>query len=365
MRALLVSPCSTPGGAERSLAALAQRLPSYGVEVSTVVLQGGDLEDWLTEAGCRFDVIQARRTRYLHRTATTVARLARRARSADVVVSNQSKGQVYGGLAARVAGRPSIWWQRAIPSRSPIEWAAGTVGANMVVCSSEAAAVAQRQLHPRLPTAVIHPGTDIARVRSRRGDGAQLRTWLGVGMGPLVGNIGRLQEGKGQEVFLRAAARVAAHRPDTTFVVVGGAVLGWEGDYPQRLEALAAELGVADRTRFVGHQADVHPWFDACDVVVHASWGESFGQVLTEAMALGRPLVATAAGGPTEIIEDEISGLLVPPGDDGAMAASIVRVIEDRELRVRLSAGAWVRAERFDADVTARTFAELLTDRAF
>lgn len=181
---------------------------------------------------------------------------------------------------------------------------------------------------------------------------------------PVIGIIGRLQEWKGQDVFLRAATQVAALHPEAVFAVVGGAVLGWEGDYPVQLRRLADELGIADRVHFAGHQEDVYPWFDACDVVVHASLGEPFGLVLVEAMALGKPLVATAAGGPTEIIVDGESGLLVPPGDADSMAAAISRVLADDGLRARLATGAPKRAEVFDERAMTANFAALLDDIA-
>lgn len=363
-RALLVSPSSVPGGAERALVGLARHLPSHGWGVEAVLLQRGPLERWLADAGCRTMVIDAGRTRQLHRTAATVARLARLAGGADVVLSNQSKGHVYGGAAALAARTPAVWWQHGTPEPSRIESVAARVPAAMVVAGSGDAVAAQRRLTPRPRIELVHPGVDTAAVARRAGSGAAVREQLGWQARPVVGIVGRLQEWKGQEVFLHAAAQVAARHPEAVFAVVGGAVLGWEGDYPQRLRRLADELGIAGSVHFAGHQDDVYPWFDACDVVVHASFGEPFGLVLVEAMALGKPLVATAAGGPTEIIVDGESGLLVPPGDHESMAAAIGRALADEGLRARLATGAPARAEVFDERVMAAKFAALLDDIA-
>jgi glycosyltransferase involved in cell wall biosynthesis len=123
---------------------------------------------------------------------------------------------------------------------------------------------------------------------------------------------------------------------------------------------LAAELGIADRVHFAGHQSDVHPWYDALDVVVHASFGEPFGLVLVEAMALGKPVVATAAGGPLEIIEDGISGVLIPPGDPDRLAATIDRILGDRSLAAALGRAAAERAQAFSEQGMAQRFAALL-----
>lgn len=115
MRVLLVSPTGVPGGAERALAGLARRLPAHGCQPRAVLLQRGPLATWLEDAGCPVEVIDAGRTRHLHRTAGVIRRLAALAAEADVVVSNQSKGHVYGGLAAGWARRPAVWWHARHP----------------------------------------------------------------------------------------------------------------------------------------------------------------------------------------------------------------------------------------------------------
>jgi glycosyltransferase involved in cell wall biosynthesis len=179
---------------------------------------------------------------------------------------------------------------------------------------------------------------------------------------PLVGIVGRLEAWKGQDVFLRAAARVAAKHPEAEFAVVGGGTPGKEEAYPSELRAVAQELGIADRVRFVGHLVDVFPWFDALDVCVHATDGEPFGLVLVEAMALGKPLVATALGGPLEIVEEGSSGLLVPPGDDEAIADAVCTILADADLAARLAAGARRRAFDFTDDRMASAYAEVVRE---
>lgn len=364
MRVLLVSPTSVPGGAERALASLARRLPELGFHPRAVLLQRGPLEGWLADAGCPVEVIEAGRTRQLHRAVSTVAKLTLRARNADVVLSNQSKGHVYGGLAAFAARRPAVWWQQGTPERSPIEQAAARVPAAVIVASSQASVAAQRRLTPHRRIELVHLGVNLDSVRAYRGSGNGLRATHGWAGCRLVGIVGRLQEWKGQDVFLRAAARVAEAHPATVFIVVGGAILGWEGEYPEQLRHLATALGIEHKVNFVGHQDDVYPWFDMLDVVVHASFGEPFGLVILEAMALGKAVVATAAGGPTEIVEDGASGLLVPPGDDEAMAAAINRILCGNEFRTKLEVGAAARADAFDETLMAERLAGIFREVA-
>lgn len=360
-RALLLSPTGVPGGAERALVALARRLPEHGISPSAVLLADGPLREALEHARCPVTVVSAGRTRHVARTFATIRTLADMAAECDVVVSNQSKGHVYGGAAARLARVPEIWWQHGMASRSRIELVAAAVHTSAIVCSSQTALDAQRRVTKRARVELIHPGTAIEHVRSFKGSGGAVRQEQGWDGRSVVGIVGRLEPWKGQETFLRAAARVARRHPDVRFVVVGGAVLGWEGSYPEKLAALAETLGIAQITTFTGHREDVYSWFDALDVVVNASFGEPFGLVLVEAMAMGKPVIATALAGPLEIIEDEISGLLVPAGDPTILASTINRLLEEPDLSSSLGEAASIRANLFSDLVMTTRFAALVS----
>jgi glycosyltransferase involved in cell wall biosynthesis len=361
-RVAIVAASAAPGGAERALVSLVRTWPASEVEPFAVLLQPGPLENWLADAGCPVVVLEAGRTRQLYRTAGVVRALRQLIidRHADVVLSTQSKSHVYGGAAATLARIPAIWWQHEIPRRNPIELTAGRVRATAVVCGSRAAVDAQRRLTPRRRIVCIPPGVDVAGLGARRGSGVSVRQALGWERNRIVGIVGRLQPSKGQTTFLHAAALLARDRPDLRFAVVGGAVLGWEGAYPDDLRRLADELGLADRLHFAGHQDDVVPWLDAFDVAVHAAANEPFGLVLVEAMALGKPLVASNTGGPADIVEHGVSGLLVPPGKPDELAAEVGMVLDDPALAAALACAAPKRAEMYSDQRAAGRFAELL-----
>jgi glycosyltransferase involved in cell wall biosynthesis len=233
------------------------------------------------------------------------------------------------------------------------------VPAAAVVCSGDYAVAAQRELTPD-GVSKVHLGAPVGSIVRRRGCGAALRGRLEYDGSPLVGIVGRLEEWKGQDLFLHAAARIADRHPAARFAIVGGAILGSEGSYPLRLRELTVELGIDDRVHFSGHVDDVFPWFDAFDVCVHATAGEPFGLVLVEAMALGTPLVATALGGPVEIVEDGRSGLLVAPGCQRALAEAVDAILGDAALAARLSTGGSRRAWRFTEERMAAGFADVL-----
>lgn len=361
---LLVSPSAKAGGAERAFLGLVRHLPEHGLEPHIVLLEDGTLVEWLTEAGFPPVIVPTSRTRYLHRATRTVLRLRSilREREARVVVSNMAKGHVYGGAAAAAAGVPAVWWQHEAAKRTRFETAARYVPAAAVMCVSSRVATAQRGLTPRNVIITVNPGLPIREIEAHAGSGAELRRRLGWNDSPVIGIVGRLQPWKGHEVFLAAAAEILRVRPDARFAVVGGAILGWEGDYPDRIERLAHELGIADRVHFAGHQPDPWRWTDAFDVAVHASHDEPFGLVLVEAMAIGTPLVATAGPGPLEIVDDGVSGLLVEPGDAHALARAVLRVLDDPDLRARIVAGGRVRARDYDEADMTRVFVAVINE---
>jgi len=148
-------------------------------------------------------------------------------------------------------------------------------------------------------------------------------------------------------VLVDAMAAVHAARPDVRAVVVGGPH-ETELRYPGELVAQVEALGLRDVVRFAGFQSNVPEWMQAMDVIVHASDREPFGIVVIEAMALGKPVVAGAAGGPAEIITDGVDGALVPFGDAAGLARAILRYLGDAAFAARAGSSARVRAAAFD-----------------
>ncbi|HEY8477260.1 MAG TPA: glycosyltransferase family 4 protein [Chloroflexota bacterium] len=187
-----------------------------------------------------------------------------------------------------------------------------------------------------------------ARMFHPERDGAGVRDWLGVGPGApvvlFVGAMDRAHHFKGVPCLLRAFARMG--RRDAILVLVG------DGDRRESYVSLARALGIAPRVRFVGGvpNADLPPYYAAADVVVLPSFPpESFGVVLIEAMACGRPVVAHAIPGVRGVVDDGTTGLLAAPGDEADLAAKIQLLLEDAPLRARLgAAGRRKVEERYD-----------------
>jgi glycosyltransferase involved in cell wall biosynthesis len=170
-----------------------------------------------------------------------------------------------------------------------------------------------------------------------------------------------LQPWKGQAEFIKAAALVARSSPTAHFAIVGGAILGWEGDYPAELERLATSVGLRDRTVFTGHTNEVASWMAASDVVVNASEPEPFGLVVVEAMASGCAVVALSKGGPRDVIEHGQTGLLCPSREPRVLAEAIVSLVNSDELRARLGHAARVRVQsQFTREAMASRFSGIL-----
>jgi glycosyltransferase involved in cell wall biosynthesis len=158
-------------------------------------------------------------------------------------------------------------------------------------------------------------------------DRETLRDRLGL-TGPTLAFAGRLTVQKSLDTALRALREV----PEAALVVAG------DGPEREPLERLARELGVNERTRFLGPKprTEVLELFRAADAAVLPSAWENFPHTVVEALAVGTPVVAAAVGGVGEVVEDGSNGLLVAPGDETAFAAAVARIVADPALRARL-----------------------------
>jgi glycosyltransferase involved in cell wall biosynthesis len=155
---------------------------------------------------------------------------------------------------------------------------------------------------------------------------------------PRILCVGRLVPIKGHEVLLRAFAELCRLLPSARLAVAG------EGPLRPSLRKLAADLGVDDRVEFLGRIVPVQPELERSAVVAVPSLGEGFGMAALEAQERARPVVASAVGGLPEIVEDGVSGLLVPAGDAAALAAALARLLGDPALARRMGGAGRKRA---------------------
>jgi len=244
---------------------------------------------------------------------------------------------ILGVLAARAARVPVvIASQRDLGDLRPAfqqrlhRWVLAR--ADHVLVNSEAVAARVRASRPRETQRIvmIPNGVDVARFRP---GSTEQRSSPPV----IVGTLANLRPEKGILDFVRAAALVREQCPEARFVV-------W-GDGPLRadVERLAEGLGLRGAFELRGRTTEPEVALREVDVFVLASVSEACSNVLLEAMATGPAVVATRVGGNPYLVDDEVTGLLAPPGDPAGLAKAIVRLIEERSLAARLSARALAR----------------------
>lgn len=204
---------------------------------------------------------------------------------------------------------------------------------------------------------VVYAGVDLARFDPARADGSRVRREWGVRDGEkLLVQVGA-REWKGWRDLVSAAAVLAPEFPDLRTAVVACK----DEAERERVLAFAAEKGVRDRVLAIGFRGDMPDVLAAADVVADlSSEGLGITGTIREAMALARPVVASSAGGNPELVEDAISGLLVPPRDPPAVAAAVRRILSDPGLAQRLAAAARERVARgFSTEIRLDRIEEL------
>ena len=369
-RVLFLDHAAALGGAELYLLDVLRqrRADGVGAEDRVILFEDGPLVGRLREAGVAVEVVTASaRVQTVAREAGPrqalraapalvgqVLRLRRAARAADVVFANSQKALVVGALAAALARRPLVWNLHDILtaahfSRFNARIAVGVANrfARRVIVNSEATRASFVEAGGDAARAhVVYNGIDPAPFDAvTEADVARVRAELGLTSAYVVGVFSRFSAWKGQHVLIEALAGL----PAVHALFVGEALFGEDARYAADLRARVAALGLGARVHFAGFRADVPALMRAVDVVAHTSTApEPFGRVIVEGMLAGKPVVATAAGGALEIVEDGVTGLLVPPGDAGALRAALARLAAAPEMASALgAAGRKNAAERF------------------
>lgn len=259
---------------------------------------------------------------------------------ADLVHAHLPVSGITGRLAARRAGLPVVYTEHNLIERyHPVTRCAHLATwnrqARAIAVSEEVARSIRRHAGDAVPVEVVLNGVDVERFRPDPDAGLRLRAALDLPAGaPVIGQIAVFRPQKRLDLWLEAAARVRAARPDALFVLVG------DGPARRQIERRAERLGLTPAIRFVGLQEEVRPFYAAFDVYLVSSDYEGLPVALLEAMASGPAIVSTGVGGVPEVVRPGEDGLLVPPGDAGALAAAVLRLLENPGERDRLSRSA-------------------------
>jgi glycosyltransferase involved in cell wall biosynthesis len=310
----------------------------------------GDMGDLAVRAGVEPVVIASMRNGAGPlgdlRTVLSLYRLFRRKRPA-IVHLHLLKARLLGGLAARWAGVPVVvetlhgtllagyysapvtrllaWLER---------WLARRIDAIVAVSPAVARELVATHVASDARVHVIPLGLDLEPFLAGAAR-PTLRRTLGVPAdAPLVGVVGRLVPIKGVDAFIDAAAQIRRSLPAAQFVIVG------DGPLRPGLERRAREAGLAGQVHFLGWRRDLEELYPDLDLIMLTSLNEGTPVSIIEAMAAGRAVVATRVGGVVDVVEDGVTGVLVPPRDPGALAVAAVALLSDPERRRRMGEAA-------------------------
>ncbi|MBI5106046.1 MAG: glycosyltransferase family 4 protein [Solirubrobacterales bacterium] len=331
MRLLAVCQVDEPGGAEVALLRLLPRLVRRGWDVTLTSPGPGALAEagfpWLPlEVGGLAHGAGAR-------AVASWPRARGLSKEHDVTYLN---GTVAGRLLPALRGHRTVLHVHDIVDRVPRHWQ----GADTVLAASQAVADRLTGLRPHVVYCPIE--LDLAPAPA---------PWP-PGGGPVIGFVGRIEPRKGPLDLALAAPAIRAVHPDARIVLLGDDTYDADPDY-------AAQVRAADGVEHLGHVAGAAAVMGHLDVLVAPSRQEPFGTVLSEAMAAGTPVVATAVDGLPEVVDHDVTGMLVVPGDVPALAAAVLQVLERRDA---MGAAAREAVRRFDADAYADHVERLLLD---
>jgi len=355
VRVLQVIGGSQFGGAIWVVKSYVDALQEHGcaVTVCTSVERAADV---FRAAGCEIVSIPEM-VREIHppRDMVALIKLARVCREGrfDVVHTHTSKGGMLGRAAARLARVPVVLHtvhgfafhesssRASTAFYATLERAAARLSDRVITVSDYHRLWALR-LHIASPRRIvtIHNGISRSRLIASR-TRADLRRELGLDDDDIViVSIGRLAEQKGLETLVHAMPDVVRRDGRVRFVLVG------EGPIRTELEAQVRVAGLASVVRFLGFRTDIGDILNASDLVAAPSLWEGLSISVLEAMAMGKPIITTDIGSNLELVDDGVSGLLVPPGEAGPLGEAILRVVADPAMAARFGEAAKDRFER-------------------
>ncbi len=339
---LYVSNTAKMSGAEFSLLSLMKGLDREQFRALLLLPEEGLFADRAREMGIELQIVPSMiRFGEMHglaalpRAIKSIWRIVKiiRRRRIQVVHANSPRAAYIGGLAGRLAGVFTVTHVRDIdqsPFLSPAKSRLLGLLSDKVIAVSQSTADAVLGVNPALrgKTEVVYNGIDLQEIAEHPPQ--ETRDGLGISSSvKLIGAVGVIHPAKGQDVLIRAAARIRAVFPSFNVLLIGQVFHRNDESYETKLKALASELGIKDNIIFTGFRADVFALIQALDVFVHpAVFRDPLPRTLLEAAACGRPIVATRTGGIPEIIDDGISGILIEPGDAAALAAAVISLLQ-------------------------------------
>lgn len=274
----------------------------------------------------------------------------------DLIYANTPKALVVGACVSLLSRRPLIYHLHDILSSDHFSWINRYVAVQLanhctalVIANSQATQTAFIAVGgDPSKSAVVYNGFEVQKYRVSLSNLSQLKKELGLEKKFIIGHFSRLSPWKGQHLLLMALVQC----PQEVAVIFVGDDLFSEEYYQTYLLKLVKELGLKERVKFLGFQNNVIPWMQLCDLITHTSiLPEPLGRVIIEAMLCGKPVIASNAGGATELIEQYQTGWLVAPGNAEKLAQMIINIQNNLPMAKAIATTAQIQAsQKFDLE---------------
>lgn len=369
---LFIDHTAVMGGAELCLVDLATAYIDTG---KVLLFQDGNLKNHLKNLGVEVSIAKASKTMLNLRTSgglnslitipelwNLAGQIAREAKGYDAILANSQKAFVTAALATLRGSPPVLWYLHDILTAKHFSRINRQVAVELanrfaakILVNSQATGKAFVAAGGKKPYDVVYNGFDAQKFDTVADEEiARVRSELGIGNAPLVGLFSRLSYWKGQHLLLSAIKNL----PEVHVILVGDALFG-EEEYVSQLKALAAIPQLKGRVHWLGFRNDIPALMKACDIIAHTSTEpEPFGRVIVEGQLAQKPVIASAAGGALELIEDGVNGCLFPLEDAATLSKQIERLVSDRSLAGSIARQGYTNAKtNFALETILKSFA--------
>jgi len=349
---LYISPTSQIGGGEQSLFGLITAIDHTRFTPVVLCPDEGPLVDKLRKNKISVIIFPIPRLKNFNpliniRSIYQLLYLLKKEKIA-LIHGNGTRENLVGGLAGIARGIPVVWHCRNLILPGMADWERYFYKFPSFIIANSQAVSSRFSFQGTIPSKVkvIYNGVDIDEF-SPGIDGNKIRDEFGISREAiLIGLVGRIGEGKGHNYFLQAVQLVNQHCLNCRFMIVGDAIFNEGLSWKSSLIKLSEDLGISSCVTFTGYRSDIPLIMGSLDILTLATEAEPFGRVIIEAMATGKPVIATHAGGVPEIVLDGKTGILVPPRDSYAMAEAMLTLIRDFRLRRTMGELGRERAEK-------------------
>lgn len=355
-RILYVNTSGRICGAENSLLELVRALDRSRFVPLAAVPESGRLADLLERAGCRtvgIPELRFRRTcspthllkmgsRWVRACLAVIQ--AAKLWNVGLIHSNSTSAHMVGGCAALLSRTPALWHVRDMQQVPLLEYLTDRSTCGVIYCSEATRSEVPLSRLDGVDRYVIHNALDADQFR-RQAEPGTFRRELGVGPETqVVLMAAQLVPWKGHADIIRAMELLEPDQ-DVRLILAGADMFGEHQEYVEKLRRHVGRTNLTDSVTFVGHRENVATLMADSNVIVVPSRNEPFGRVALEAMALEKPVIATNDAGLAEIVQDEETGFLVPPGDPERLAEAIDEVTSDPEGAQRMGRAGYKRVK--------------------